>query len=59
MCLLYIKQGVILENEPTFVLSTKHLRPDVEGVDVDQAALPVQDDVIPLGLNTSMTLLPI
>lgn len=56
MCLLYIKQGVILENEPTFVLSMKHLRP---GVDVDQAALPVQDDVIPLGLNTSMTLLPI
>lgn len=53
-----MEQGANQNNEAAFVLSRKHARPDVEVVDVRQAALPVQDDVIPLGLNTSMTLLP-
>lgn len=39
------------KNEPTSLLSVKLRGPDAEGVDTAQAALPVQGDVIPLGLT--------
>lgn len=36
-----------------------HQKPYAKGVDVAQAALAMQGDVIPPGLNTSMILLPV
>lgn len=39
------------KNEPASLLSVKLGGPDAEGVDTAQAVLPVQGDVIPLGLT--------